>query len=120
MYFADSILFRGIFFFISFNFCAILLIVFMRRFKGYLAISASAARYQSTVSDMVEPFFSTLSSHPGSFPKSCLEQLFCKRPVSARSSKKELPTKPYLRNFPEFLNYYSSLKVVVCRPEGTP
>ena len=88
MYFADSILFRGMSV-ISFTFCATLLIVFMRRFKGYLGISASAARYQSSVSDSVESFFSTLSSLPGSFPKSCLEQLFCRRPVSACFCRKD-------------------------------
>lgn len=39
---------------------------------------------------------------PGSFPKCCLEEIFCGEPVSACFCRKELHNTCYLRNFFEF------------------
>ena len=53
----------------------------------------------------VESFLSTLAGLPGTFPKGCLEQLFCRKPVSACFCEKELHSTHYLRNFPQFWKY---------------
>ena len=51
---------------------------------------------------MLDAFLSTLARLPRSFPKSCLEQLLCRGPLSDCSSKKEFCSKRYLR--PQFLD----------------
>ena len=48
---------------------------------------------------------STLVGLPGSYPKSILEQLFCRKPVDACFSTKELCSRHYLKNLPEFLKH---------------
>ena len=51
----------------------------------------------------VEFFLSTLADLPGSFPKNCLEQVFCKANLRVSASvKKDLRSRRYLRNFSEF------------------
>ena len=52
---------------------------------------------------MVESVLSTLVGLPESFPKSILEQLFCREPVDACSCTKELCSRHYLKNLPGFL-----------------
>ena len=64
-------------------------------------ISAYFASFPREAS-RVEFFLYTLAGLPGNFRKSSLEQLFCREPVSACFSKKELHSIRYLRNFPEF------------------
>ena len=53
---------------------------------------------------MVESVLSTLVGLPGSFPKSILEQLFCREPDDCFSTK-ELCSRHYLKNLPEFLKH---------------
>ena len=48
---------------------------------------------------MVEPFRRTYDGFPVSFPKSCLQELFCRKLVS-----EEPHSKPYLRGFRNFKN----------------
>ena len=54
---------------------------------------------------MVECVLSTLVGLPRSFPKSILEQLFCRKPVDACFCTKELCSWHYLKNLPEFLKH---------------
>ena len=54
---------------------------------------------------MVESVLSTLVGLPGSFPKSILEQLFCRKPVDVCLCTKELCSRHYLKNLPEFLKH---------------
>lgn len=51
---------------------------------------------------MMESFLSTISQLSEKFPKSCLNQLFCREPVSVCFCKSEPQNRRYLRNFPEF------------------
>ena len=72
---------------ISFNFCTTLLIVCMRRFKGYLGVSASAARCQSSVLDSVKSFFQHTFKFSWEFPeklfRAAILQTTCRRPLSS-------------------------------------
>ena len=54
---------------------------------------------------MVESVLSTLVGLPGNFPKSTLEQLFCREHVDACFCTKELCSRYYLKNLPEFLKH---------------
>ena len=54
---------------------------------------------------MVESVLSTLVGLPGSFPKSILEQLFCREPIDACFCTKELCSRHYLKNLPQFLKH---------------
>ena len=57
----------------------------------------------SEASVHIVQFFSyALAGLPGIFPKSFLEQLFCREPVSACFCKTELHSTRYLINFPKF------------------
>ena len=60
----------------------------------------------------MEPFLSTLAGLPGSFPESCLGQLFKRRAYSACFSRKELQNNLYRRNFSELCKH-ERLKSVV-------
>ena len=54
---------------------------------------------------MVESVLSALVGLPGSFPKSILEQLYCREPVDACFCTKEFCSRHYLKNLPEFLKH---------------
>ena len=60
---------------------------------------------------MVESLLSTLGGLPGSFPKSCLEQLFCREPFNAWFCVKELHRRRYLKNFPDILKHKAKTPV---------
>ena len=51
---------------------------------------------------ILESFLRTIAGLPGSFPKTILEQLFCKEPVGACFCKKELHSRHYLWEFLKF------------------
>ena len=51
---------------------------------------------------MVESLLSTLVGLPGSFPKSCLKQLFCRELLDACFCLKELHSRRYLKSFAGF------------------
>ena len=54
---------------------------------------------------MVEPVLSTQVRIPGSFPKSLLQQPLCREPADACFWTKELYSRRYLKNIPEFLEH---------------
>ena len=67
---------------------------------------------------MVKYFSSTLDDLPGSFSR-FLEQLFCRKPVSACFLRKELHSRRYLRSFKNTQGlelHFASLKISVKEP----
>ena len=54
---------------------------------------------------MVESVLNTLAGLPGSFPKSILEQVFCREPLDTSFCTNELCNRYYLKNLPEFLKH---------------
>ena len=64
--------------------------------------------YFSAKPSRVELCLSAFAGPPGNFPKSSLEQLFCRDPDSLWFCKKKLHIRRYLRNFPEFLKHARS------------
>ena len=54
---------------------------------------------------MMVPVLSTQVGIPRSFPKSLLQQPFCREPADACFWTKELYSRRYLKNIPEFLKH---------------